>query len=242
MTRYDVKKWFRVELPVVDYRQILDLQRQILDARHNDVIDIDIVFLLEHSPVFTLGRRGGLESLKISKKCLEEVNIPIIQTERGGDITFHGPGQLVVYPIIDLQNAGMPVIDYVGRLEEVMIRVLREWGIPAERNPMNRGIWVGSGKIGSIGIAVRRGVCFHGFALNVNLSLEQFGWINPCGIEDIGITSMQRELSQEVSMNQVRTAVKRHLMTLFDIDLSNISLLELQNLIEKPEPEAIPNI
>jgi lipoate-protein ligase B len=242
MTHYAGKRWLRVELPVVDYPQTLELQRQIVHARHNNVFNSDMVILLEHFPVFTLGRRGGLSNLKISPKIIEKENIPIVQTERGGNITYHGPGQLVVYPVIDLNAAGMQAVDYVERLEEVMIRVLGEWGISAERNPQNRGIWVNSCKIGSLGIAVRRAVCFHGFALNVNLSLEPFGWINSCGIEDIGVTSMQQELSQRVSMNQVRRAVTRHLMTLFDIDFSNISLLELQNLIKKPELEAVPNI
>ena len=224
-------KWFCAELSVVDYRQILDLQRQLADARSNEVIDRDIVLLLEHSPVFTLGRRGGLESLKISRTLLEKSSIPIIQTERGGNITFHGPGQLVVYPIIDLQAAGMQVLDYVASLEEIMIRVLADWGIFADRNPANRGIWIGNSKIGSIGIAVRQGVCYHGFALNVDLALNPFGWIHPCGFKDIGVTSIQRELSESVSVNQVRGAIKRHLESSFGVKLISTTLPELKNFI-----------
>jgi len=235
MTDTAGNKWLCAELPVVDYLQILELQRQLVDARRIEIINRDIVLLLEHPPVFTMGRRGGLVNLKVSRTFLEKLNIAIIQTDRGGNITFHGPGQLVVYPIIDLQAAGMQVSDYVASLEEIMLRVLAGWGIPADSNPANRGIWIGNSKIGSIGIAVRQGVCYHGFALNVNLALNPFGWIHPCGFKDIGVTSMQRELSHNVSINQVRGAIKRHLESYFGVKLISTTLPELKNFITSNE-------
>lgn len=165
---------------------------------------------------------------------LEKAGIPVIQVERGGNITYHGPGQLVMYPIIDLRVARLTVADYVENLEEVMIRVAGDWGIRAERNPINRGVWVRDNKLGSIGIAIRRGICFHGMAFNVNLSLDTFGWINPCGLQDIGMTSMERELSRKVSMHQVREATKRHFEAVFGVELVMKNLSELQDLLQAP--------
>lgn len=224
------RKWFCVEPPALEYRKAWDLQSRLVAARKDGIIDTDIVLLLEHPPVFTLGRRGGEENLMVSGAFLEESGIPVVQVERGGDVTFHGPGQLVVYPIVDLKKARLSVVDYVTALEEIMIRTAGDWGIMAERNSMNRGIWVGNNKLGSVGIAIRRGVSFHGFAFNVNLSLKHFNWINPCGLQGIGMTSMERELSHSISMNQVHEAVKHHIEAVFEVELVNASLAELRVL------------
>jgi len=226
------KIWICIELPVFQYDNALDLQHELVDARRNEIIDSNIVLLLEHAPVFTLGRRGGIENLRVSKDFLEKLNIPIIQIERGGNITFHGPGQLVVYPIVDLKKAKLEVLEFVKGLEEVMIRTADEWGITAERNLINRGIWVGNNKLGSVGISVRRDICFHGFALNVNGSLKPFDWINPCGLEGVGVTSMEQELSKRVPMNRVRKSVKGHLEAAFGVNLVLKSLSELLSIIE----------
>lgn len=222
------RKCLCVELPAIEYREAWDLQSSLVAARKAGTIDTDVILFLEHLPVFTLGRRGGEENLMVSGAFLEKSGIPVIQVERGGDITFHGPGQLVVYPIVDLREIRMSVVDYVASLEEIMIKTAVDWGITAERNSRNRGIWVGNNKLGSIGIAVRRGVSFHGFAFNVNLSLKPFGWINPCGLQDIGMTSMEQELSREIPMDQVRKAVRRHVETVFGVELVNTSLSELK--------------
>jgi lipoate-protein ligase B len=222
------KRWFCVNLPATGYREAWNLQGQLVTARKDKIIDTNVVLLLEHPPVFTLGRRGGLNNLTVSADFLEKAGIPVIQVERGGDITFHGPGQLVMYPVIDLNLARLRVIDYVENLEEVMIRAALDWGIKAERNPINRGVWVGNKKLGSIGVAIRRGICFHGMAFNVNLSLKPFGWINACGLQDTGTTSMERELSCKVSMNQVRESVKRHLEAVFGIELVITNLKKLK--------------
>ena len=227
------RTWLCVELPAIGYRESWNLQSRLVAARRDKVIDKDVILLLQHFPVFTIGRRGGLNNLTVSSDFLKKSGIPVIQVERGGNITFHGPGQLVVYPIIDLRAARLAVGDYVENLEEVMIRAAFDWGITAERNPINRGIWVGNNKLGSIGIAIRRGVCFHGMAFNVNLSLKPFGWINACGLQDSGTTSMERELSREVPMNQVHESAKRHLEAAFGVELVMTSLLELEGVLRR---------
>ena len=160
-----------------------------------------------------------MDNLTVSEDLLIDRGIPVIQVERGGDITFHGPGQLVIYPIIDLASARLGVADYVTMLEEVVIRIASAYGITAGRNSLNRGIWVGNRKLGNVGIAVRRGITFHGVALNVSLSLEPFTWINPCGLKGIGITSLEKELGRKVSVETVRSELKRHFETVFGIEL-----------------------
>ena len=230
------RRCFCVDLPRFEYRNALNLQRDLVCARHDNVIENDLVLILEHPPVFSLGRKGSLKNLKVPKAVLEEMKIPVIRVERGGDITFHGPGQLVVYPIIDLNKAGLKVIEYVEGLEDIMIRTASDWGITAKRKSVNRGIWVSNNKLGSVGISVRRAVCFHGFALNVNLSLEPFDWILPCGLRDVGVTSMARELSQEISMDNVRQAVRHHFESIFGVDLVETDLSELDQLLNLREP------
>jgi lipoate-protein ligase B len=222
------RKWLCIELPATEYKEAWHLQSNLVDAKYNKILHKNVVLLLEHPPVFTLGRRGGLNNLSVSENFLKKAVIPVIQVERGGNITFHGPGQLVMYPIINLQAAKLSVVHYVENLEEVMIRTAADWGITAVRNPLNRGVWVGNNKLGSIGIAIRRGICFHGMALNVNTSLEPFQWINPCGLRNTGITSMECELSRNVSMKRVRERIKHHLEAVFDVALIMTSLEKLK--------------
>ncbi len=206
------------EFDLMDYRAAWELQLELAAERKSGRIP-DTLLLLEHPPVFTLGRRGGRENLRVSESFLEASGIPVIQIERGGNITFHGPGQIVGYPIVNLQSARLGVTDYVEKLEEVMIRTAADFGVEAGRNPINRGVWVGKLKLGSIGIAVRRGITFHGFALNVNISLEPFGWINPCGLQGIGVTALKQAGSREISMTDARESVKRHIGEVFGVKL-----------------------
>ena len=217
----------------MEYREAWDLQHSLVVARKDVVVDRDIVLFLEHLPVFTLGRRGVLDGLMVSESFLEKEGIPVIHVERGGDITFHGPGQLVVYPIIDLKALGLGVADYVTALEEVMIRTAADFEVKAERNPINRGVWVANNKLGSIGVAVRRGVAYHGLALNVNTSLTPFSWIHPCGLSDIGMTSLVRELSREVSMSQVRACARHNVEFVFGVQLVMKRLTELKALMQE---------
>jgi lipoate-protein ligase B len=230
------KRWLCIDIPAMGYGEAWNLQGRLVAARKDKTIDTDVILFLEHPPVFTLGNRGGLNNLTVSESFLEKAGIPVIQVERGGDITFHGPGQLVVYPIIDLRGARLTVVDYIENLEQVMIRAAADWGINAVRHPMNRGVWVGNNKLGSVGIAIRRGIAFHGMALNVNLSLKPFGWINPCGLQATRMTSMEQELSRKVLMNQVRQSVKCHLKAVFGVDLVMTGLWELQGHLKNSRP------
>jgi lipoate-protein ligase B len=204
---------------VVPYAETWDLQARLVEARAAESLPNNVVLVLEHPAVFTLGKRGGRENLLVPEDTLARHGIPIVQVERGGNITYHAPGQLVVYPIIHLQRVGIKVVDMVHHLEEVMIRTCAEWGIQAGRNPLNRGVWVGLKKIGAIGIAVRRGVSFHGMALNVNIDLGPFCWIQPCGLEGVGVTSMRMESELDLDMAEVRRVLTQHMQSVFSVRL-----------------------
>ena len=233
------KRWLCAEFALLDYQEAWDFQISLAAARGSGVVPTDLLLLLEHPQVFTMGRRGGLENLMVSKAFVQTAGIPLLHVERGGDITFHGPGQLVGYPIMDLHAAQLGVADYVDRLEEVMIRTAAHWGLNAHRNPINPGIWIGNKKLGSIGIAVRRGITFHGFALNVNLALEPFNWINPCGLKGITVTSLERELSNGLSVTEVREQLKLNFKTVFQVQIEAIDALSLRSLLGNSKAEAV---
>ena len=224
--------WLSIDFERVDYREAWTLQEKLIMARRAGILQNDIVLFLEHRPVFTLGRRGGRECMLVSDTFLDKAGIPIIQVERGGNITYHGPGQLVAYPIVDLQTARIKVVDFVNGLEDVMLRTAENWGIAAERNDANRGIWVGSKKIGSIGIAVRRGISFHGLALNIHTDLTPFSWIQPCGLQDVAMTNMQQESAQSVSMHQVRGVLKNQFENVFGIKFTYKKPADLNPMLE----------
>ncbi len=224
--------WLSLDFERVDYRHTWDLQEKLIMARRAGILHNDIVLFLEHDSVFTLGRRGGRECMLVSDAFLENAGIPIIQVERGGNITYHGPGHLVVYPIVDLQTAKIKVVDFVNALEEVMLQTAAVIGIPAERNDANRGIWVGSKKMGSIGIAVRRGISFHGLALNVQTDLAPFSWIQPCGLQNVAMTSMQQECAQTLSMHQVRKVLKKQFEVVFGITLVKTTRADLDSILD----------
>jgi lipoate-protein ligase B len=219
---------------MIDYGEAWDLQLKLVEARHRGEVP-DLVLLLEHPPVFTLGRRGGRGHLRVPEPFLAERGVPVVHVERGGEVTYHGPGQLVGYPIVDLRANGWKVVDFVGALEEIMLGVAADFGVRAGRNALNRGVWVGMEKLGSVGIAVRRGVSFHGFALNVNTDLTPFGWINPCGLRGIGMTSLARCLGKSLCMDHVRASAKRHLQGVFNLRLEALSLEALSGLLQQAE-------
>jgi lipoate-protein ligase B len=222
--------WRVFEPGLLDYGEALRLQHHLVAARKSGALASDLLILLEHPPVFTLGRRGGRENLIVPTDFLANTGIQVIQAERGGNITYHGPGQLVAYLIRDLEAAKMGVKDFVHFLEEVMIRTAAEWGVAAERNPVNRGIWVGNSKMGSIGIAIRRGITYHGLAFNVDVSLEPFGWINPCGLPDVGVTSLKLASGRSLSMPAVRRVFKGHIQTVFGTELIALERDEVDDL------------
>ncbi len=225
-----------INLDTIDYDEAWKLQTAIVEARINRVIDKDIVLMLEHPSVFTLGRRGGTENLLVSKSFLEKSGIAVTQVERGGNITYHGPGQLVVYPIVNLEAAKISVVEFVEALESVMIQTTAVWGIYAERNPVNRGIWVGNNKIGSVGIALRKGISFHGLALNINLDLTPFSWIQPCGLQGVRMTSIQQELLEKVPMADAQKVLTQKFESVFGNLLVDKSYSELKHILKHKIP------
>ncbi len=194
-----------------DYGPVLHMQHRLVSARHEGTLDTDVILILEHAPVFTLGRHAGRENLKVSEAFLRKRGIQIARAERGGNITYHGPGQVVAYLIIDLRAAGLRIPDYIHRLEEAMIRTASDFGVVAGRHPLNPGVWVGDRKLGSIGIAVRHGVTYHGLALNTSLSLDPFTWIHPCGLRGVSMTSLKEEKGHGISVGDVKSALSVHL-------------------------------
>jgi lipoyl(octanoyl) transferase len=211
-------------LGVVPYGEALELQRNLVEQRKAGEIP-DTLLLLQHPHVVTLGVKGdgGRSHILAGDEILRSRGIEVFETGRGGDVTYHGPGQLVGYPIIDLDPDRRDVHRYVRDLEEVMIRVCASYGVPAGRIPGLTGAWVRAGnaddgssgpdvarqdsrpaeKIGAIGVRISRWVTSHGFAFNVRTDLEFFRWIVPCGIEDRGVTSLEREVGAEISMSEV---------------------------------------
>ena len=224
---------FLIDLGLIEYKKAHDIQLYLVEAKRDGRLEEDVFLFLEHPPVFTLGRRGGLESLKVPVAFLESRDIQIIPVERGGNITYHGPGQLVVYPIMDLRGGGWRIPELVEALEEVMILTVADWGIRAERNRLNRGAWVGKSKVGSIGIAVRRSVSFHGLALNANTNLEPFSWIHACGLHDVLVTSMKQVLGKEISMQDLRHQTALHLGRTLGVALMPVTLEFIENLLDR---------
>ncbi len=230
------QSWGIVDLGRVPYDEAWALQTRLVEARTDGVLPYDLVLVLEHPPVFTLGKRGGRDNLLVPEERLSRSGITLVQAERGGNITYHGPGQLVLYPIVHLPGVGIGVVDLVDRLEEVMIRTCAGSGVQAERNPLNRGVWVGPKKIGAIGIAVRRGVSFHGMALNVDLDLTPFSWIQPCGLQGVGVTSIAAEAVTPVDIAEVKREITAHIEAVFQIGVAAINRQELV-LLRSPDKE-----
>ena len=203
------------DLGLMAYADCHALQLELAAWRHQGRLAHDCVLCVEHPPVYTLGRRGNRSHLGVSETFLEARGIEVVPVERGGEITYHGPGQLVVYPIVDLRQRRLSVGDYVWLLEELMLRLALNCGVTAGRDPRNHGVWVGNSKLGSVGIAIRHGVSFHGLALNVDLDLEPFSWINPCGLQDVDITSLARQGAADCSLAQMKSRLPHHLGDLF---------------------------
>jgi lipoate-protein ligase B len=204
-----------VDLSIRDYKEVWDLQKALHQKRVDLTID-DTLLLVEHDHVLTMGKSGKRENLLIPQHLLEEKGVAYYEIERGGDITYHGPGQLVGYPIMNVKQGLAGIRPYIERLQIVLIRTLHDFGIEGIVRDKMIGVWTESGKICSIGIAVKQWVSFHGFALNVNTDLSYFNMINPCGMSQTAMTSMQRELKNEVSFEEVKRSVIEHFGIVFD--------------------------
>jgi lipoyl(octanoyl) transferase len=203
-------------LGIVPYGEALALQRELVEDRKADRVP-DLLLLLQHPPVLTLGVRGdgGRGNIVAAPERLRELGVEVVETGRGGDVTYHGPGQIVGYPILDLKPDRCDVHVYVRDVEEVMVRVCADYGLSAGRIPGLTGTWIGSEKIGAIGVRISRWITSHGFAFNVATDLEHFKLIVPCGIPDRGVTSLERASRRRIPMAEVEDAVVRHFSTVF---------------------------
>jgi lipoyl(octanoyl) transferase len=195
-----------VRAGTVPYDEAVALQERLVAARGAGQIP-DVLLLLDHPPVITLGRRSPAEHLVADAETLRQKGVEVRETARGGDVTYHGPGQLVGYPILDLNGRGRDVHQYLRDLEEALIRALAHWELKGAREPGLTGVWVGGEKVAAIGIGVRRWITWHGFALNVTTALDAFSLIVPCGIRDRGVTSLRQLLGLDVPDDEVVRAV-----------------------------------
>ena len=182
------------DLGVLEYRRALPRETAIRNGKIQDRAIPDHLFFVQHPPVFTFGRNGGRENLMVSDTFLHTQGVDTVQTDRGGNITYHGPGQAVLYPVVDLEHARIGVTDFVYGLEEIMGRTAQDFGVAIHRDPRNHGMWKGNKKIGSVGLSIKHGITIHGLALNVSLDLTPFSWINPCGLSRVSMTSLENEL------------------------------------------------
>ena len=198
----------------VPYAEGLELQAGLVAERQAGRIP-DTLLLLEHDPVFTLGRNARADNVLLSREALEAQGFQLFETGRGGDVTYHGPGQVVGYPILDLSPDRCDVHRYVRDLEEVMIRTCADYGIEAGRVAGMSGAWVGPEKIGAIGVRIARWVTSHGFAFNVSTDLAPFGFIVPCGIRGRGITTLERLLGRPLPLHDAATRLARHCAAVF---------------------------
>lgn len=224
--RFMDRKGYIIDLGLVDYEKALVLQHQFWSKRVEEQLP-DVLLILEHPHVITLGRRGNRSHLIATSEALEGMKIPIFHVERGGDVTYHGPGQIVAYPILDLKEYGYRVVRYVDQLEEIVLRVLRDFGIEGRRDPLNRGVWVGEEKIASIGVAIKRRVSLHGIALNYETDLKYFDLIDACGLKEKKMTSMAKILGKRISRESVTKSLSLNFRGVFKGEWEEKDLQEL---------------
>lgn len=226
MERQDVRFLYLGEMP---YKQAWDYQESLLKANvqaksEGQPTQHHLLFV-EHPPVYTLGKSGKMEHVLLNEEQLSDQGIEFFRTNRGGDITFHGPQQIVGYPIFDLERMYMDIGRYLRELEEVIIRVLAIYGIKGERSSGETGVWIEPGvpgrerKICAMGVRCSRWITMHGFALNVNTDLNYFNYIIPCGIQNKQVTSMEKELGRLLDMEEVRGALKTAFEEVFGLRL-----------------------
>jgi lipoate-protein ligase B len=230
-----------VNLGSIPYADALTLQHRIVGARKRGALN-DVLLLLEHPPVFTLGRHASESNILAARELLQQLGIEVFRVERGGDVTYHGPGQLVGYPILDLHDSRMDVVWFVRSLEETLIRALGDFGIRGKRVEKLVGVWVdvvvpgvqllaqqtSDAKIAQIGARIEQWITYHGFALNVDPNLAHFDLIVPCGIADKPVTCMARVLKQPVDMRAVRERVAARFAEVFTVELIEITREELE--------------
>ena len=229
-----------VDLGLVGYAEAYALQKRVVAARKAEAIE-DVLLLCEHPHVITQGRNGKREHLLVSKHVLRQKGVEYYETSRGGDITYHGPGQIVGYPILNLGAIRRDVVWYVRTLEEAMIRATSEFGITAERVAGKTGIWVRAGnteeKLAAIGVHISRWVTSHGFAYNVSTDLRNFDLIVPCGIAECKATSLEKLLRRSVEEKEVSPRIAKHLGELLGLVMKEASVKAILEKLEQVEPQ-----
>ncbi len=214
------------DLGIVEYAKSLQLQNNLVSARIAGEIP-DIMLLLQHLSVLTIGASGKEDGIIVSRDLLNDEEISIFSTDRGGGVTYHGPGQLMGYLIFNLQTRGKDIHQFLRNLEEVIIRTLEAFSIPAHTDPQYPGVWVGQDKICALGMRVTRWVTKHGLALNVNTNLRHFSFIIPCGITDRQVTSMSQLLGHDIALEDVTSCILEQCADVFSIDIKQGSAEEL---------------
>jgi lipoyl(octanoyl) transferase len=228
----------QVDLGLIGYAEAWELQKRVVASRKAGAI-ADVLLLCEHPPVITLGRSGKRENLLASEHVLRQKGVEFHASDRGGDITYHGPGQIVGYPILNLGAIRRDVVWYVRMLEEAMIRATAEFGIAAERVGGKTGIWVRAGsteeKLAAIGVRISRWVTSHGFAYNVSTDLRNFDLIVPCGIADRKATSLEKLLGRSVEQKEVAPRIAKHLGEVLCVEMKEATKRELMEKLEHAE-------
>ena len=199
-----------------EYRSVFEKQKQAVEERRQGLIP-DTLFLVEHEPVYTLGTNADLGNITASEQAIRDMGIDVVQSSRGGDVTSHGPGQIVGYPSLDLGKARAKVLWYVKGLEDAILGTLQFYGVNGSTDRKNRGVWVGNDKIAAIGVRVSRGITMHGFALNVCADIGHYAGIIPCGIRDRGVTSLDR-LVPGVGLADVKVHLLESFKKVFSYD------------------------
>lgn len=228
-----------VNLARIAYGLAVDLQNELVARRQAGEID-DVLLLLEHEPVITLGRRADESHVLATREALCSAGITVHHTERGGDVTYHGPGQLVGYPILHLPSHNLGASDYMHLLEEVVVRTAADYDLTTQRREGVIGVWVGINKLAAFGVRIKRGVSMHGLALNVDPDMDHWRMIIPCGIRDGFVTSLSRELGVAPPMDQVRRSLAEHFAALFGVELFTATLGEL-GCAQTREASAMPS-
>lgn len=218
------------DLGTISYKKAWDYQEglfnELLQTKREGAVSNSYVLFCEHPPVFTLGKSGAESNLLMSQDFLQKHGIEYFKSNRGGDITFHGPGQIVGYPILDLEQFGMGVKQYINALEEVIIKTLQDYTIKSERLDGATGVWLDAQgknprKICAIGVKASRYVTMHGFAFNINTDLNYYSYINPCGFTDKAVTSLKNELGKTVDLEEVKAKLKTYFVEVFGFTTKN---------------------
>jgi lipoate-protein ligase B len=224
------------DLGLMAYDPACALQRELVEARKSGAIP-DVLLFCEHPHVITLGRNGKSEHLRAGERVLAQMNVEFHHTDRGGDVTYHGPGQIVGYPILDLASHRRDIRWYVEQLEELMIRATADFGVAAHRSDANHGVWVdspaGEAKLAALGVHLSRWVTSHGFAYNVSTDLRNFDLIVPCGVAGKGVTSLERALGRAVPLGEVRERLVAQFAYVFDREPLHVSRTELEDRLQR---------